>query len=96
MLPAATEGDLVGAFTPLSASVCGLCAQLCCQHSFERDLVTSCSPRLSACVPTCSLVELSSTVTGINVDANGITNPLNVYNQTRMPGGGTAGCLWSA
>eukprot|EP00891_Asterochloris_glomerata_P007936 jgi/Astpho2/7936/fgenesh1_pg.00118_%23_37_t len=70
--------------------------------SFEAPLVTTyrdangiilgkMNPRLSACVPTCSLVELSSTVTGINVDANGITNPLNVYNQTRMPGGSSAG-----
>ena len=55
--------------------------------SFEAPLVTAYREANGIILGKMNLVELSSTITGINSDSNGITNPLNAYNQSRMPGG---------
>ena len=48
---------------------------------FEATLVTAYKNANGIIMGKANLVELSSTITGINADGNGIQNPLNAYNQ---------------
>eukprot|EP00891_Asterochloris_glomerata_P009220 jgi/Astpho2/9220/Aster-07177 len=57
---------------------------------FEATLVTAYKNANGIIMGKANLVELSSTNTGINRDANGITNPLNAYAQDRIPGASIA------